>query len=154
MTIPHFPPMTDEQSIRFMLTLPWAMGDNAEDGSVSYDAGEIETVLRFVDSLNARAEAAEATLASCNRARQAAEAENDRLRKQVAQAKVDGANEERSLHWMRENTEIAALRKQVATLRYALQFVMSATGNRLSITSMNVATSALEATYNTSQDAA
>ena len=64
----------------------------------------------------ARAEAAEATLASCNRARQAAEAENDRLRKQVAQAKVDGANEERSLHWMSENMEIAELREQVATL--------------------------------------
>ena len=87
MTIPHFPPMTDEQSIRFMLTLPWAMGDNAEDGSVSYDAGEIETVLRFVDSLNARAESAEATLASCNRARQAAEAECEWLRAELSVAR-------------------------------------------------------------------
>ena len=123
--------------------------------------------LDCVVTLNARAEAAEDraeaaeqklreiaqfTLKTNTRA-EAAEAECERLRAQVAQAKADGANEERSLHWMRENTEIAALRKRVATLRYALQFVMSATGNRLSITSMNVATSALEATYNTSQDA-
>ena len=35
----------------------------------------------------------------------------------VAQAKVDSANEERSLHWMSENMELVALRKQVATLR-------------------------------------
>ncbi len=64
----------------------------------------------------ARAEAAEATLASCNRARQAAEAECERLREQVAQAKADGANEERSLHWMSESVEVQRLREQVATL--------------------------------------
>jgi len=76
-----------------------------------------------MDNWEERCNAAEATLVSCNRARQAAEAEAERLR------------------------------QKAAALRYALQFVMSATGNRLSITSMNVATSALEATYNTSQDA-
>jgi len=64
----------------------------------------------------ARAEAADATLASCNRARQAAEAECERLREQVAQAKADGANEERSLHWMSESVEVQRLREQVATL--------------------------------------
>ena len=100
-----------------------------------------------------RAAAADDVLGQTQAERDEWRAECERLRAQVAQAKVDGANEERSLHWMSENTEIAALREQVATLRYALQFVMSATGNRLSITSMNVATSALEATYNTSQDA-
>lgn len=42
--------------------------------------------------------------------------------------------------------EVERLRQKVATLRHAFQFVMNATGNRLSITSMNVATSALEAT--------
>ena len=57
-----------------------------------------------------------ADLSAAERAREAAEAECERLRAQVAQAKADGSNEERSLHWMRENTEIAALRKQVATL--------------------------------------
>ena len=76
----------------------------------------IEALAEASAGWQARAEAAEATLASCNRARQAAEAECERLREQVAQAKVDGANEEHSLHWMSENMEIAALRKQVATL--------------------------------------
>lgn len=86
--------------------------------------------LDCVVTLNARAEAAEDraeaaeqklreiaqfTLKTNTRA-EAAEAECERLRAQVAQAKADGANEERSLHWMRENTEIAALRKRVATL--------------------------------------
>jgi len=176
----------------------------------------IDDLLAETSAAIARAEAAETTLASCNRARQAAEAECERLREQVAQAKVDGANEERSLHWMSESVEVQRLREQVATLeidhekllamvvdlqdnysnalkgayiaeakvsdlnervaslshtnavmagdygecqqeverlrqkvatlRHAFQFVMNATGNRLSITSMNVATSALEAT--------
>ena len=78
------------------------------------------------DDAIARAEAADATLASCNRARQAAEAECERLREQVAQAKADGANEERSLHWIRENMELVALRKQVATLRTALAYYVEA----------------------------
>lgn len=56
----------------------------------------------------------------------AAEAEVERLRQKVAQAKVDGANEERSLHWMSENMELVALRKQVATLRTALAYYVEA----------------------------
>lgn len=57
MSIPDFPPTTDAQSIRFMLMLPWAMGDNNEDGTVSYDAGEIETILRYVEKLDVAAKA-------------------------------------------------------------------------------------------------
>ena len=87
---------------------------------------EIERLNNVISHITARAEAAEATLASCNRARQAAEAECERLREQVAQAKVDGANEERSLHWMSENMELVALRKQVATLRTALAYYVEA----------------------------
>lgn len=67
-----------------------------------------------------------ADLSAAERAREAAEAECERLRAQVAQAKVDGANEERSLHWMRENMELVALRKQVATLRTALAYYVEA----------------------------
>jgi len=85
-----------------------------------------EKMARALKNASARAESAEATLASCNRARQAAEAECERLREQVAQAKVDGANEERSLHWMSENMELVALRKQVATLRTALAYYVEA----------------------------
>ena len=95
-------------------------------GFLNTSKAHIEALAEASAGWQARAEAADATLASCNRARQAAEAENDRLRKQVAQAKVDGANEECSLHWMRENTEIAALRKQVATLRTALAYYVEA----------------------------
>ena len=78
----------------------------------------IDDLLAETSAAIARAEAADATLASCNRARQAAEAECERLR------------------------------EQVATLRHAFQFVMNATGNRFSITSINVATAALDATAN------
>jgi hypothetical protein len=48
-----FPPLTDAQSIKFMLKLPWTMGDKNEDGSVSYDASEIEAILRHVKKLDA-----------------------------------------------------------------------------------------------------
>ena len=44
----------------------------------------IDDLLAETSAAIARAEAAEATLASCNRARQAAEAECERLREQVA----------------------------------------------------------------------
>lgn len=41
----------------------------------------------------------------------------------VAQAKADGANEERSLHWIRENSELTAIRQQVAELAVQLATV-------------------------------
>ena len=150
----------------------------------------IDDLLAETSAAIARADAAEATLASCNRARQAAEAECERLRERVrervatleidhekllamvvdlqdnysnalkgayiAEAKVSDLNE-RVASLSHTNAvmagdygecqqEVERLRQKVATLRHAFQFVMNATGNRLSITSMNVATSALEAT--------
>jgi hypothetical protein len=48
-----FPPLTDAESIRLMLMLPWTMGDKNEVGSVSYDASEIEAILRHVKKLGA-----------------------------------------------------------------------------------------------------
>ena len=56
----EFPAMTDQEAIRTLLMLPWAIGDNTEDGQVSYSANEIKDVLRFVNSLCDRVEAAEA----------------------------------------------------------------------------------------------
>ena len=59
-TMDEFPAMTDQEAIRTLLMLPWAIGDNTEDGQVSYSANEIKDVLRFVNSLCDRVEAAEA----------------------------------------------------------------------------------------------
>ena len=81
---------------------------------------------------------------------EAAEAAETSLRhewRDYTRAKVqEFADMQRELNSARAETE--RLRKHVAALRYALQFVMSATGNRFSITSINVATSALDATAN------
>jgi hypothetical protein len=52
-----FPPLTDAESIRLMLMLPWTMGDKNGDGSVSYDASEIETILGYVKKLDAKEKA-------------------------------------------------------------------------------------------------
>ena len=57
MSKPDFPPLTDAQSIRFMLMLPWTMGDKNEDGTVSYDAAEIEAILGYVEKLDAKEKA-------------------------------------------------------------------------------------------------
>ena len=55
----ELPEMTPAQSIQFMLTLPWRMGDVSDDGA-TYDESEIETVLDYVRQIENRAEAAEA----------------------------------------------------------------------------------------------
>lgn len=55
----ELPEMTPAQSIKFMLTLPWTMGD-VTDAGATYDESEIETVLDYVQQIEDRAEAAEA----------------------------------------------------------------------------------------------
>lgn len=83
--------ITDAQAAEIMLTLPWNFGDLNEDGEACYSDGEIQSVIKYVRKINARAEAAEADAAECRaeRARYgdmmtsklaAAEAEVARLR--------------------------------------------------------------------------
>lgn len=122
MALPEFPSMTDAQSIRFMLSLPWAMGENTEDGEVEYSAGEIETILRFVDSLNARAEAAEDKVARLLEAlsittgqRDGSRAEVARLRKQVATLR----SVLRRMDWLEGGDEISA--SDAAAIKAALE---------------------------------
>ena len=55
-----FVPMTDYESINFMLLLPFSM---EADDAVEYSREEIDGVLQYAKQLNARAEAAEAEVA-------------------------------------------------------------------------------------------
>ena len=56
--------MTPAQSIQFMLTLPWVMGDVSDEGA-TYDEREIETVLDYAKQIEARTDAAEADAREC-----------------------------------------------------------------------------------------
>ena len=51
-----FAPMTDYESINFMLLLPFAMD---ADDAAEYSRDEIDNVLQYAKQLNARADAAE-----------------------------------------------------------------------------------------------
>jgi hypothetical protein len=51
-----FAPMTDYESINFMLLLPFAM---EADDAAEYSRDEIDNVLQYAKQLNARADAAE-----------------------------------------------------------------------------------------------
>ena len=83
-----FVPMTDYESINFMLLLPFSM---EADDAVEYSREEIDGVLQYAKQLNARAEAAEAEVARLREALELAEAEVERLLSELSDA-VDG-------HW-------------------------------------------------------
>lgn len=146
-----------------ILTPTEKMARALKNASARAEAAEAaETSLRHEWRDYTRAKVQE--FADMQRELNSARAETERLRKHVAALGVT-ANEWQNIamkaenevvavraeyhrRWQDEHTEAERLRQKVATLRHAFQFVMNVTGNRFSITSLNVATAALDATAN------